>query len=211
MSRRRKKLEKTPVFGFCGFIVGYECKEKGIRLVECDKSQADSVIVPHHFSHKVTMNSCINLLVLYNGKISGAMQIGYGIRPHIKTEREGVLDYHKVREFDRMWLSDEMPKYSETICLSLLHHYLKATHKEIKYLISYADTSIGNKGTIYKAANYELVDVLKADFYVLPSGERIHPVTMWHRHKTRKWSVISSLYDGIRKANGFQLKFLKRL
>lgn len=211
MSRRRKKLEKTPVFGFCGFIVGYECKEKGIRLVECDKSQADSVIVPHHFSHKVTMNSCINLLVLYNGKISGAMQIGYGIRPHIKTEREGVLDYHKVREFDRMWLSDEMPKYSETICLSLLHHYLKATHKEIKYLISYADTSIGNKGTIYKAANYELVDVLKADFYVLPSGERIHPVTMWHRHKTRKWSVISSLYEGIRKANGFQLKFLKRL
>lgn len=211
MSRRRKKLEKTPVFGFCGFIVGYECKEKGIRLVECDKSQADSVIVPHHFSHKVTMNSCINLLVLYNGKISGAMQIGYGIRPHIKTEREGVLDYHKVREFDRMWLSDEMPKYSETICLSLLHHYLMATHKEIKYLISYADTSIGNKGTIYKAANYELVDVLKADFYVLPSGERIHPVTMWHRHKTRKWSVISSLYEGIRKANGFQLKFLKRL
>lgn len=211
MSRRRKKLEKTPVFGFCGFIVGYECKEKGIRLVECDKSQADSVIVPHHFSHKVTMNSCINLLVLYNGKISGAMQIGYGIRPHIKTEREGVLDYHKVREFDRMWLSDEMPKYSETICLSCLHHYLKATHKEIKYLISYADTSIGNKGTIYKAANYELVDVLKADFYVLPSGERIHPVTMWHRHKTRKWSVISSLYEGIRKANGFQLKFLKRL
>lgn len=211
MSRRRKKLEKTPVFGFCGFIVGYECKEKGIRLVECDKSQADSVIVPHHFSHKVTMNSCINLLVLYNGKISGAMQIGYGIRPHIKTEREGVLDYHKVREFDRMWLSDEMPKYSETICLSLLHHYLKATHKEIKYLISYADTSIGNKGTIYKAANYELVDILKADFYVLPSGERIHPVTMWHRHKTRKWSVISSLYEGIRKANGFQLKFLKRL
>ena len=211
MSRRRKKLEKTPIFGLCGFVVGYECKEKGIRLVECDKSQADSVIVPHHFSHKVTMNSCINLLVLYNGKISGAMQIGYGIRPHIKTEREGVLDYHKVREFDRMWLSDEMPKYSETICLSLLHHYLKATHKEIKYLISYTDTSIGNNGTIYKAANYELVDILKADFYVLPSGERIHPVTMWHRHKTRKWSAISALYNGIRKADGFQLKFLKRL
>lgn len=211
MGKRRKKLGKTPIFGFCGFIVGYECKDKGIRLVECDKSQADSVIVPHHFSHKVTMNSCINLLVLYNGKISGAMQIGYGIRPHIKTEREGVLDYHKVREFDRMWLSDEMPKYSETICLSLLHHYLRATHKEIKYLISYADTSIGNNGTIYKAANYELVDILKADFYVLPSGERIHPVTMWHRHKTRKWSVISALYDGIKKAEGFQLKFLKRL
>lgn len=207
----RKKLVKTPVYGFCGFIIGYECKEKGIRLIECDKSQADAIIVPHHFSHKVTKNSCINLLVLYRGKISGAMQIGYGIRPHIKTERDGVLDYHKVREFDRMWLSDDMPRFSESICLSLLHHYLRATHKEIKYLISYADTSIGNTGTIYKAANYELIDTLKADFYVLPSGERIHPISMWHRHRTRTWEVISKIYPDIQKAEGCQLKFLKRL
>lgn len=139
------------------------------------------------------------------------MQIGYGIRPHIKTERDGVLDWHKVREFDRMWLSDDMPKYSESICLSLLHHYLRATHKEIKYLISYADTSIGNTGTIYKAANYELTGRLKADFYLLPSGERVHPVTMWHRHKTRVWKTLEELYPGIKKADGFQLKFLKRL
>lgn len=116
-----------------------------------------------------------------------------------------------VWEFDRMWLSDSTPKYSESVCLSLLHHYLRVTHEEIKYLISYADTSIGNTGTIYKAANYELIGSLKADFYVLPSGERIHPISMWHRHRTRKWNVITKLYPGIRKANGFQLKFLMRL
>lgn len=131
--------------------------------MECDKAQADAIIVPHHFSHKVTKNSCLNLLVFYKDKIRGAMQIGYGIRPHIKTDKGEVLDYHQVREFDRMWLSDDMPKFSETICLSLLHKYIRATHKEIKYLISYADTSIGNKGTIYKAANYEHIDTIKAE------------------------------------------------
>lgn len=199
------------MLGLCGFIIGYECKEKEIMLLECDKAQADAIIVPHHFSHKVTKNSCLNLLVLYKGKIRGAMQIGYGIRPHIKTEKGEVLDYHQVREFDRMWLSDDMPKYSETICLSLLHKYIRATYKEIKYLISYADTSIGNKGIIYKAANYEHIDTIKADFYVLPSGERVHPVTMWHRHKTRAWEVLTELYPGIKKAEGFQLKFLKKL
>lgn len=211
MGEKRKKLKKTRILGFCGFVIGYECEEKEIRIVECDKAQADAIIVPHHFSHKVTKNSCINLLVLYKGKISGAMQIGYGIRPHIKTEGDITLDYHNVREFDRMWLSDEMPKNSESICLSLLHHYLRATHKEIKYLISYADTSIGNTGTIYKAASYELIDSIKADFYILPNGERIHPISMWHKHKTRKWEVISEIYPGIRKAVGCQLKFLKRL
>ena len=207
----RRKLSKSPVYGLMNRIVGYECKEKDIKLLECSKVQADAIIVPHHYSHKVTKNSCINLLVLYQGKNRGAMQIGYGIRPHIKIRGDEVLDYHQVREFDRMWLSDEMPKFSESICLSLMEHYIKATHKEIKYIISYADTSIGNTGTIYKAANYEQIDSLKADFYILPSGERVHPITMWHRHKTRAWKVLKELYPGIRKTKGYQLKFLKRL
>ena len=129
--------------------------------MECDKAQADAIIVPHHFSHKVTKNSCLNLLVLYKDKIRGAMQIGYGIRPHIKTEKGEVLDYHQVREFDRMWLSDEMPKFSETICLSLLHKYIRATHKEIKYLISYADTSIGTRELYIKLQTMSILIPLR--------------------------------------------------
>ena len=104
-----------------------------------------------------------------------------------------------------------MPKYSETITLSLLTHYLRERHPEIKHLISYADTSAGKTGTIYKAGNYRLESKLKADFYVLPDGERIHPVTMWHRHKTRVMGVLKKIYPGIRKADGYQLKFVKDL
>lgn len=36
---RRRKLNKSPVLGFCGFVIGYECKEKGIKLMECDKAR----------------------------------------------------------------------------------------------------------------------------------------------------------------------------
>lgn len=110
-----------------------------------------------------------------------------------------------------MWLSDEMPKFSETITISLLHHYLRKAHAEIKHLISYADTSAGNTGTIYRAASYRFITALKADFYILPSGERVHPVTMWHRHKTRAWSFLKKEYPGITKAKGQQLKFIKDL
>lgn len=77
--------------------------------------------------------------------------------------------------------------------------------------ISYADTSAGNKGTIYKAANYKLIAEIKADFYILPSGERVHPVTMWHRHKTRAWNFLQNQYPGIKKAEGKQLKFIFKL
>lgn len=110
-----------------------------------------------------------------------------------------------------MWLSDDMPKYSETIVISLLHHFLKKVYPNIKYLISYADTSAGMTGTIYKAANYTLIDKIKADFYILPNGERVHPVTMWHRYKTRAWNFLQKKIPGIRKADGYQLKFIKKL
>ena len=202
----RKRYRKYPITDLADNIIGFSCPEKHIEIRECDKRQADMVIVPHHYSHKVTKNSCLSMLVLFHNKIRGALQIGYGIRPKIKMR--GQIDSNTTREFDRMWLSDEMPKYSETIVLSLFHRYLRMAHPEVKQLISYADTSAGNKGTIYKAANYHLIEAIKADFYILPDGERVHPVSMWHRHGTRVWDFLQLQYPGIRKAEGKQLKFI---
>ena len=160
----RKRIKKIPVTDIFGNCIGYEAPEKGIKIVECSKACADEIIVKHHYSHKVTKNSFVSLLVYYNGKINGALQCGYGIRPKIK----GNFSSDQVREFDRMWLSDDMPKFSETITLSLFHNYMRAAHPNVKVLISYADTSAGNNGTIYKAANYELIDKLNVDFYFIP-------------------------------------------
>jgi hypothetical protein len=166
----RKRYRKIPVYDLAGTCIGYECPEKNIKIVEAKKAAADRIICRSHYSHKVTKNSFVSLLVVYMGGVEGALQCGYGIRPKIKGEYKP----EEVHEFDRMWLSDTMPKFSETIVLSLFHRYMRLAHPEVKVLISYADTTAGNKGTIYKAANYILVDRLQADFYLLPSGERVH-------------------------------------
>lgn len=198
------KLVKQPVYDWLGFMVGYECPSKEVKIQTCEKAEADEVITKHHYSKKPTRNSFLSFLVYWKGEVHGALQLGYGIRPKIKKE----LDPDEVREFDRMWLSDAMPKFSETITLSLLHKYLKKQHPNIKALISYSDTSVGNMGTIYKASNYEQIDDIKADFYILENGERVHPVTMWHRHKTRSWDFLVKQYPNIKKAKGRQLKFI---
>lgn len=205
----RKRYKKKPLYDLFGGCDGYCCPEKGISIIECDKSAVDPLIEKHHYSHKTTENSCVSMAVYYHGLLKGALQIGYGIRPKIKCI-EGIST-DNIREFDRMWLSDEMPKYSETIVLSLLEHYLRLSHPEIAVLITYADTSAGNTGTIYRAANYQYVGKVKADFYILSDGERVHPVTMWHRHKTRAWDFLQKAYPGIRKADGYQLRFVKFL
>mgnify|MGYP003124559052 FL=1 len=198
------KLKKTPIKDWTDYTIGYECKKKNIKIIMCDKYQADNIIAKNHYSKKPTINSFLNLLVYYNNKINGALQIGYGIRPEIN----GEFKKGEVVEFDRMWLSDEMPKFSETITLSLLNYFLRSRYKNLKAIISYSDTSVGNEGTIYKAGNYKLIGKLKADFYITEQGERIHPVSMWHRHKTRAWEFLKKEYPNIKKANGYQLKFI---
>ena len=201
------KLKKKPIIDWTGYVIGYECEVKFIKIIVCEKSEADVIIAKNHYSKKPTKNSFLSFIVYWKGKVNGALQLGYGIRPKIK----GEFDSNEVREFDRMWLSDDMPKFSETITLSLLHNYLKKAYPNLKALISYSDTSVGNFGTIYKAANYQLVSSTKADFYILETGERVHPVSMWHRHGTRNWSTMQEFYPNIKKAEGNQLKFIYNL
>lgn len=189
-----------PIRNALGELVGWGHGKKNISVHLSDKSQVDAIIKKHHYSGKPCPNSFCSLVVMYEDMgVQGAVQIGYGIRP--KKKEPGLV------EFDRMWLDDVMPKYSETIVLSLVHRYLRHAFPDIHTLRTYADTSVGNTGTIYRAANYKETKRLKADFYILPSGERVHPVTMWHRHKTRAKAFLDIQYPGWKKADGEQVQF----
>ena len=77
------KLKKTPITDWTNYTKGYECKKKGKKIIMCEKNQADSIIQKNHYSKKPTKNSFLNLLVYYNQKVNGALQIGYGIRPEM--------------------------------------------------------------------------------------------------------------------------------
>lgn len=178
----------------------------GIKLVECSNSEADAVIKKFHYSHKVTKNRFLSFSI--NDGL-GYIQLGYGIRPKMKHTIYDKITTGNYCEFDRMWLSDELPKFSESKVIGLLLSYLRQVYPQIIYIITYADESAGNKGIIYRATNAIELDSVKCDFYILPSGERVHPVTMWHRHKTRVWNKLIELYPGIQKPRGFrQRRFL---
>lgn len=203
-----RNVEHTPAPGpirdLFGRVIGWQHGKKNIRIEQVSKGVADELIKAHHYSGKACRNSFCSLMVSY-GPLwkGGSVQLGYGIRP--KKKAEGVV------EFDRMWLDDRLPKYSETIVLSMVHKYLRHAFPEIHTLRTYADTSVGNTGTIYRAANYTETKRIKADFYILPDGERVHPVTMWHRHKTRAKAFLDVQYPGWEKADGEQIQFEYKL
>lgn len=165
-----------------------------ISLQICSSQEADTVLKEQHYSHKCTRNRFLSFKI-NNG--NGYLQLGYGIRPLCKKNISIYITPKNYCEFDRMWLSDELPKNSETQVISLLLSFIKQTMPHIKFVITYADESVGNKGIIYKASNAIYLGYIYVDFYKLPSGERIHPITIWHRHKTRKMSVLQNIYPNI--------------
>lgn len=180
------------------------------RLYLCERRDIEPIICANHYSRTMPKNARFCLKVFYDGEVSGALSLGYGIRPEIKASW-GQINKGEYLEFDRMWLSDVPPKNSESKVISLLVKLLRQIAPEVRYLISYADGTVGNTGTIYRASNFKELPPIKADFYILADGSRVHPVTMWHRHKTRAWAAMSAIYPGIRKAVGVQHRFILKI
>jgi hypothetical protein len=164
-----------------------------------EKSVADRLVCMHHYSGKATKNSFISFLV-NDGK--GVLQLGCGVRPRMKHVISSDITAENYCEFDRMWLAEELPKNSESRVIGLLLSYLKQVEKHIVFVITYADESVGNRGTIYQATNAIEVEPVQVDFYVLPSGERVHPIAMYHRHGTRSKDFLEQQYPGIQHIRG---------
>lgn len=185
----------------CGITKG------NLTLKKAPSTVVDPMVRKYHYSHKTTKNRFLSFTV--NGD-KGFLQLGYGIRPKMKSKLYHRIGEGNFCEFDRMWLSDELPKFSESQVISLLMKFIKHVHPNIKFVITYADGSVGNVGTIYKATNAFILGKVGVDFYILASGERVHPVSMWHRHKTRAWDKMQEIYPGIKhiKNTEFQYRFL---
>lgn len=108
----RKRYKKVPIYDLAGRCIGYEAPEKGICIIECEKAEADRIICRHHYSHKVTKNSFVSLLVIYQGggrrcaamrlryssEDKGRLRAGRGarVRPHVAVGRDAEVqrDHH---------------------------------------------------------------------------------------------------------------------
>jgi len=182
-------------------------ENENLKIIVAPSIIVDNLVKKYHYSHKPTKNRFLSFLV---NKDKGFLQLGYGIRPKIKHTISKYITSGNFCEFDRMWLSDELPKNSESQVISLLLFYLKSVYHKIKFVITYADGSVGNKGIIYKATNAISIGKIPVDFYLLPNGERIHPISMYHRHKTRAKHFLEMKYPGIKHIKGgeYQYRFL---
>lgn len=143
-------------------------KNNGVIVVKViDKKLAKEICLREHYSHKWNANfGTINFGIFRenNDECLGVAAFGNLMNPSSYSSIADDLKQNEIIELNRLWISDELGKNTETVFLSLCFKYIKHHYKEIKLIQSFADGRLGC-GTIYKAANFNYYGYTKATFF----------------------------------------------
>jgi hypothetical protein len=120
---------------------------KTCSVRRCSINEVDVFIKAHYLRRRPAI-IMLCLIVEHCGVPIGC--IVYSAPPREAEKRYGG----KVWELSRLFLLDEIPKNAETWVIGKSIRWIKKYNKEVKFLLSYADPSVGHNGTIYKAANW---------------------------------------------------------
>ena len=112
---------------------------------------AKELIQRNHYLHSLPGGTMLCFGTFLGEKLLGALTLGAG--PYQAYHLVDGADRKDCQVLTRLWLSDELPLYSESrvigIVTRLIHH-----HTDVKFLISYADPAVGHVGTIYQSAGW---------------------------------------------------------
>lgn len=104
----------------------------------------------------------------------GASVVGGVVIGKLRQDQAYSKSGKKCVEIRRMALIDAMPKNSESWLLGKTLWFLKK-NTDYTHVISYADKSVGHKGTIYKASNFKMIGETAPTKHVFWNGIRYHP------------------------------------
>jgi hypothetical protein len=144
--------DQMPLFGHRD-VIGFGDISMQVRVIPRDI--ANDVIVKNHYSGKITSLSYIHLGVFIDNAMHGVLQFGYAMNPASggsvvkNTDNDGFL------ELNRMWLSDDAPRNSESMAIAYSIKYIKHEYKKVDWIQSFADERCGGLGIVYQAANFE--------------------------------------------------------
>lgn len=166
----------------------------------------NALIRKYHYSGKVVSNSKLHLGVYYKDMddLAGVLSFGYPMNP--KKTPGNLVDgatFEDMFELNRMAMTDEAPKFSESQAIGLSIRWLKRFRKDIKWLLSYSDGKEGNVGTIYQATNWDYYGYNVSNSFLDLDGTIMHNVTSWHRHREGRTcgrterEILCATYDNV--------------
>ena len=139
----------TPVYqtgrGGANPTVTLHSIKQSLRVVEVKSRSRIDWMISEHYLHRWPGVVVAMYALTWDGRDVGCMV--FALPPKQTEMRYGS----KVWELARLWVSDEMPKNTESWFIGIT---TRLVLRRVPMLVSYADPSVGHAGTIYKATNW---------------------------------------------------------
>ena len=146
------------------------------EIKRVSSKEAKEFIRENHYSH-----SCHNgpspCYGLYKSEdLIGCLVFATPCSENVRSSIFGKECKSTVIELHRLFIIDDTPKNTESWFISRCLKRLKADRPDIKAVISFADSTEGHDGTIYKATNAKFCGMTtKATFYLDQENRLRHP------------------------------------
>lgn len=145
-----------------------------------------------------------------NGELISVCKFSTPSRQEVATSLN--LKYSEVLELDRFCIHPAYQKknfasWMVSRCSKLAFEKLP----KIRCLVSFADSTMGHSGTIYKASNWEEIGKTKPSYHYLDqSGFPIHKKTLWNhaRHMKKTESEYAEEFGYIKVIGKEKTKFI---
>lgn len=148
-------------------------KVKDFNVSICDRRTISAFVTHWHYSQNInglTIDYCFKLTDKF-GKLIGAMI--YGKISMANVWKKYAESENDLIELKRLCCIDNTPKNTESYFIGYTLRWLKK-NTTVKKVISYADSSFGHTGIIYKASNFEYLGTTQPGKVIIYKGERYH-------------------------------------
>lgn len=196
----------SPQLSFYGKreILGFG--EPDFYIKEVNKDLANDIIRKNHYSKKVYNATYIHLGVFINNILLGILQYGYAMNPASGGSVVKDTQIDQYLELNRMWLSDEAKRNSESKAISYSMRYIKGKFPKIKWIQSFADERCGGFGIVYQACSFDYYGEHVSDFWEL-DGVVYHNIQMTVSVGTKRYKgEAKKLQENKERANKMTLR-----
>lgn len=171
---------------------------------------ASEFVKKHHYSGKVVQNSSLHFGCFLDNRLHGVMSYG---SPLDKRKVLGLVEgagWNEMLELNRMAFNEHLPKYSESRCIAISIRLIKKNAPQIKWILSFSDSTQCGDGTIYRASGFVLTAINpNKNTCMLPSGEVIHKLTLESSPASRRPELAMRSYSDLTGGGYDFLKYVK--
>lgn len=165
------------------------------RIAEVERGTIDAIVRQEHYLKCWPAMPTCALAMLIDLEIVGACV--FAIPNKETSQRYGGLTW----ELARLWISDDVPRNAETWFIGKAVRHIRREHRDVEFLVSYADPAHGHTGLIYRAANWKADGITEGRGSYLVNGKkvgrwsRIPKGAAWSRLKSQKPRFVLPLHS----------------